>query len=175
MNKKEKRLAMATALQSAAGSITVVDDVQARARPSAAADLRPGRVAVLASGAVRALVAGALCPAAVPCGGGPLQLSETQPRLTAQASLPEAKTKLLAGALQRWGVPSDGHALLILNELSEPVKLASRNMPKLKVNSVMGLNAYDILRADRIVVEREALKHIQVRAAGSLYGFAFRL
>lgn len=42
MNKKEKRLAMATALQSAAGSITVVDDVQARARPSAAADLRRG-------------------------------------------------------------------------------------------------------------------------------------
>ena len=40
MNKKEKRLAMATALQSAAGSITVVDDVQARARLSAAADLR---------------------------------------------------------------------------------------------------------------------------------------
>lgn len=32
MNKKEKRLAMATALQSAAGSITVVDDVEARAR-----------------------------------------------------------------------------------------------------------------------------------------------
>lgn len=59
-------------------------------------------------------------------------------------------------------MPSDGHALLILNELSEPVKLASRNMPKLKVNSVMGLNAYDILRADRIIVEREALKHIQV-------------
>ena len=94
------------------------------------------------------------------------------PRSTAQASLPEAKTKLLAGALQRWGVPSDGHALLILNELSEPVKLASRNMPKLKVNSVMGLNAYDILRADRIVVEREALKHIQVRTLGGSHGSA---
>ncbi|KAK9827989.1 hypothetical protein WJX81_005702 [Elliptochloris bilobata] len=112
MNKKERRLALATALQSAAGSIIVIDELQ--------------------------------------------------------ASLPEPKTKLLSSALQRWGVPSDSHALLIVNEMSEPVELASRNMAKLEVNSVTALNAYDILRADRIIVEREALKHIQEFYGGTV-------
>lgn len=80
----------------------------------------------------------------------------------AQTSLPEPKTKLLASAMQRWGVPEGASALLIVNEVSEPVQLASRNMERVQVNSVVALNAYDILRADRIIVEKAALKHIQV-------------
>ena len=61
MNKKEKRLAMATALQSAAGSITVVDDVQARARPFVAG--KPQRVRVPVGGAAGARS----CWCRVPC------------------------------------------------------------------------------------------------------------
>ena len=137
MNKKEKRLAMATALQSAAASITVVDDVEARAR---------------GLGAPR----GAALPGGRSDGGR-----------RAQASLPEPKTKLLAGALQRWGAPEGGSVLLIVDELSERVQLASRNLAKLEVNTVAKLNGYDILRADRIIMERAALRHIQVcRARG---------
>ena len=64
--------------------------------------------------------------------------------------------------MQRWGVPEGASALLIVNEMSEPVQLASRNMERVQVNSVVALNAYDILRADRIIVEKAALKHIQV-------------
>ena len=82
--------------------------------------------------------------------------------LFAQTSLPEPKTKLLANAMQRWGVPEGASALLIVNEMSEPVQLASRNMERVQVNSVVALNAYDILRADRIILEKAALKHIQV-------------
>jgi len=84
----------------------------------------------------------------------------------AQASLPEPKTKLLAGALQRWGAPEGGSVLLIVDELTERVQLASRNLAKLEVNTVAKLNGYDILRADRIILERSALRHIQVRRAG---------
>lgn len=84
----------------------------------------------------------------------------------AQASLPEPKTKLLAGALQRWGAPEGGSVLLIVDELTERVQLASRNLAKLEVNTVAKLNGYDILRADRIILERAALRHIQVRRAG---------
>lgn len=99
-------------------------------------------------------------PRAAPPGGRP------DGGRRAQASLPEPKTKLLAGALQRWGAPEGGSVLLIVDELTERVQLASRNLAKLEVNTVAKLNGYDILRADRIILERSALRHIQVRRAG---------
>lgn len=73
--------------------------------------------------------------------------------------------------MQRWGVPEGASALLIVNEMSEPVQLASRNMERVQVNSVVALNAYDILRADRIILEKAALKHIQVGQLRMIYNY----
>lgn len=108
MNKKEKRLAMATALQSAAGSIIVVEDLK--------------------------------------------------------DAFPESKTKSVVAALRAWGVGEEEHALLVTSELYERAFQAGRNVARLQFNTVAGgLNVYDVLRADKILVERSALAAIQAK------------
>lgn len=68
----------------------------------------------------------------------------------------------MSQALRRWGVPAGSHALLIVNEMTEPVLLSSRNIPTLKTTAADRLIVSDILRADCIVMEASALQYIQV-------------
>jgi large subunit ribosomal protein L4 len=106
MNKKERRLALGTALQSAAGATVVVDAV----------------------------------------------------------SLAAPKTAELVGALARLGadpMTPGAHVLLVVDAGSPELTLAARNIEGLTVARVGALNAYDVLRADRIVVEKAALDAIQ--------------
>lgn len=105
MNKKERRLAMATALQTAAASITVVDDLTA-------------------------------------------------------TSWPERKTKAMAQALAKWGVGPEEHALLVSADLVDTVAGSARNLGKCVHATVKGLNIYDVLRADKIIIEEGALNHL---------------
>jgi large subunit ribosomal protein L4 len=106
MNKKERRLALGTALQSAAADTVVVDAV----------------------------------------------------------ALAAPKTSELVGALARLGadpMTPGAHVLLIVDGGSPELTLAARNVAGLTVSRVGALNAYDVLRADRIVVEKAALAAIQ--------------
>lgn len=64
-------------------------------------------------------------------------------------------------ALERLGVSQEEYGLLILNEPSAELDLSARNVEKLKVNLVTQLNVYDVLRADKIVIEESAFKYIQ--------------
>lgn len=64
-------------------------------------------------------------------------------------------------ALERLGVGQEDYSLLILNEPSAELDLSARNVEKLKVNTVTALNVYDILRADKIVIEESAFNYIQ--------------
>ncbi|KAK9788287.1 hypothetical protein WJX73_009931 [Symbiochloris irregularis] len=105
MNKKERRLAYATAFQNAAESITVVDDLEG---------------------------------------------SLTQPR-----------TKELMAALKRWGVDPEAHTLIIVDRLFDNLNLAGRNVRNVVFNTINNLSVYDLLRADRVVVESSALSFIQ--------------
>ena len=78
-----------------------------------------------------------------------------------QDQLSTPKTKTLVQALERWGVNQEEYGLLILNEQSPSIELSARNVEKLKLNTVDHLNVYDVLRADKIVVEESAFKYIQ--------------
>lgn len=83
--------------------------------------------------------------------------------LNVQDAIPEPKTKLVTAGLTALGIDLERqHTLLIVSSLFTNLKLASRNIDRLTVNTIDCLNAYDILRADKIVVERSALKYIQV-------------
>jgi large subunit ribosomal protein L4 len=105
MNKKERRLAMATALQSAAADIVVVEDF-----------------------------AGAFN---------------------------EVKTSALVSKLKAVGVdPSEHKTLIILNDANEQVYLSGRNLPKVAMNNANAVQVYDVLAADRIIIERSALAYI---------------
>jgi len=105
MNKKERRLAMATALQSATKSIVVVDSF---------------------------------------------------------ATMEGHKTKTLVGTLQTLGADPMAHKiLLVTKDSNEQVRLAGRNIEHLIVATLSSLNIYDLLRAKKIVIEKEALGYLQ--------------
>ena len=104
MNKKERRLAMATAIQSAAAasSLIVVDSL---------------------------------------AGAAP-------------------KTKAMANALKSWGVAEGEKAYIITKDAPENVTLSTRNMARVTQTDITHLNVYDVLNADKVVVEESALQYI---------------
>ena len=103
MNKKERRLATATALASAAGDAVVVDGL----------------------------------------------------------TLPDAKTKTLVSRLAALGAdPMTQHVLVIADLVSENLVRAAKNVERLTVNRAGALNAREILKADRVVIEEGALAAI---------------
>ncbi|OLP16270.1 50S ribosomal protein L4 [Leptolyngbya sp. 'hensonii'] len=75
--------------------------------------------------------------------------------------LPQPKTKELAAAIARWGVPQEAKVLLILPERAENIYLSARNIGNLKLISATNLNIFDLLVADRIVTTAAALEKIQ--------------
>jgi large subunit ribosomal protein L4 len=80
-----------------------------------------------------------------------------------EATLAEPKTKTLQGALARLGL---GSALVITGpEVERNFGLASRNLPLLDVLPAQGLNVYDILRRDTLVLTQEAVRRIEERLA----------
>jgi len=104
MNKKEKRLAISTALMSATVSTVVVEDFNDKFE-------RP-------------------------------------------------KTKEFIEALKRWGVEPSEHTLIFSTEVSENVRLSSRNIGTLKVLTPRNLNLYDVLRADKLVFTEGSVEYL---------------
>jgi large subunit ribosomal protein L4 len=76
--------------------------------------------------------------------------------------LEEAKTKLMARALAELNVQS---ALIVVPQADERIERAARNLPKIKVLRVEGLNVYDLLRYDHLILMEGALKLLQERLA----------
>uniref|UniRef100_A0A7S0WZE2 Large ribosomal subunit protein uL4c n=1 Tax=Chlamydomonas leiostraca TaxID=1034604 RepID=A0A7S0WZE2_9CHLO len=112
MNKKERRLALATALQSAAADMVVIDSLAGKVE--------------------------------------------------------DKKTKTLLSILEKVGADAtERKVLLITKEANEHVTLAGRNVAKLFINTASAIKIFDVLRADHIVIEADALAHVQ-----SFYGGA---
>jgi len=105
MNKKERRLALATAFQSAAADITVVDSLEGK--------------------------------------------------------IPDKKTKSLVNACKAMGVDvNTTPTLLVTASANKDIFISARNVPRLQVNQADHLQMYDVLRADKIIVEQGALDYI---------------
>jgi large subunit ribosomal protein L4 len=80
-----------------------------------------------------------------------------------EATLAEPKTKALQGALAKLGL---GSALVITGaEIERNFDLAARNLPLLDVLPAQGLNVYDILRRDMLVLTHDAVRRIEERLA----------
>lgn len=77
------------------------------------------------------------------------------------SELSQPKTREVNAALARWGVSADQSALLIVAEKDENVMRASRNIPRLKVIDSSGLNVFDLLNVDWVVMTAPALQSIQ--------------
>jgi large subunit ribosomal protein L4 len=71
------------------------------------------------------------------------------------------KTKDLIEALGRWGVDSQSKVLLVIAEKQEVIYLSARNVENVKLITANGLNIYDLLAADQLVITSTALETIQ--------------
>jgi len=76
--------------------------------------------------------------------------------------LAEPKTKLVRQLLDELQVKS---ALIVLPENDPKVMLSVRNLPKVKALRVDGLNVYDLLRYEHLIMTEQALRAIEERLA----------
>jgi large subunit ribosomal protein L4 len=74
--------------------------------------------------------------------------------------LSEPKTRLMAGFLKGLGL-SDSSCLLVVGAYDEKIGRASRNIPRFAVRTSKELSAYDVVRAEWLVITREALAAMQ--------------
>ncbi len=74
--------------------------------------------------------------------------------------LADHKTKQLAGVLSTIGA-GEGHVLVIDSIENRNLQLASRNLPTVKHTNGYGLNIYDILRHERIVLSKRAVEEVE--------------
>ncbi|HUK42192.1 MAG TPA: 50S ribosomal protein L4 [Candidatus Acidoferrales bacterium] len=76
--------------------------------------------------------------------------------------LEEPKTKIMARALTELNVTS---ALIVTGQPEEKVERSARNLPWVKVLRVEGLNVYDLLRYEHLILTEDALKRLEERLA----------
>ncbi len=74
--------------------------------------------------------------------------------------LAETKTKLMLEVLKNLGVES---ALIVIHKSDEKVERSARNLGTVKVLRAEGLNVYDILRYEHLVLTEQALGVIEER------------
>jgi large subunit ribosomal protein L4 len=72
--------------------------------------------------------------------------------------LPEIKTKHMAALLQQFNMSK---ALVVDGEKQENALLSARNIPGLKYVDAYGLNVYDLLRHEYLVLTKEAVAKVQ--------------
>lgn len=78
-----------------------------------------------------------------------------------QITLDTPKTREMSAFLLGLGVPAS--TLLVIADRDRNVELAARNLPRVLVLPVIGLNVYDILRHKNLVVSQDALAAIEAR------------
>jgi large subunit ribosomal protein L4 len=80
-----------------------------------------------------------------------------------EAKLSEPKTKVVKDAFAKLGITST----LIVDgaELDNNFALAARNIPHTDVLPVQGINVYDVLRRDTLVLTKSALEALEARFA----------
>ncbi len=89
-----------------------------------------------------------------------LSLKYSEGRMLAlnEIRLPFVKTKQVAEFIKRFELKS---ALIIIGSDNENLLKSSRNMPNVKVLRIDGINVYDILRYDTLVMTEESLARAQ--------------
>lgn len=79
-------------------------------------------------------------------------------------AMPEIKTKSFAAVMDSFAFDD---LLLILDEKDEKVLRSARNIPKVTVMPVEGLNVYDVLRHKNLALTAAAVEKIQARLSRS--------
>ncbi len=77
-------------------------------------------------------------------------------------SLDEFKTRVIADMLGSLGLAGE-FVLIVLAEADEKVEISARNLPRVGVIRVEGLNVYDVLRHEKLVLTKDAVTAIEKR------------
>jgi large subunit ribosomal protein L4 len=88
---------------------------------------------------------------------------DNQVRVIDGFSFDAPKTKRMRELLQNIGI--DGSVLIVLPQRDSAVELSARNLPRVQATSVEGLNVYDVLRYDVLLIAQDALARIEERLA----------
>jgi large subunit ribosomal protein L4 len=73
-------------------------------------------------------------------------------------SIPDGKTKTFAGAMKNFDVRK---ALIVTSEMEEGLDRSSRNVRWVKVLKAEGLNVYDIMTHDHLMIEKSVIGKLQ--------------
>jgi large subunit ribosomal protein L4 len=76
------------------------------------------------------------------------------------ATASETKTKALAQRLKKLGT---GHMLIVDGEFDTNFERSARNLANVTLLAAPGLNVYDILKRDTLVLTKAAIKSIEER------------
>jgi large subunit ribosomal protein L4 len=76
-------------------------------------------------------------------------------------TLEAPKTKEITAALERLGYTTDTRVLLVIDGASETLKLSVRNLERVKLIAADQLNVFDLLNAQKLVLNEGALAKIQ--------------
>ena len=87
-----------------------------------------------------------------------LKLQEGKLLVVDKLELPEAKTREFVKVQRDLSVQE---ALFVINGRDEVLERSSRNVPGVKILPVEGLNVYDIMRYDTLVLTQEALEKLE--------------
>ncbi len=74
--------------------------------------------------------------------------------------LDEIKTKKFAGIMNTLNAEN---ALIVLDDTDENVEMSSKNIPSIKVLKTQGLNVFDILKYNKLVIVEPSIKGIEGR------------
>ncbi|CAL5424536.1 unnamed protein product [Camellia sinensis] len=78
------------------------------------------------------------------------------------------KTKEFIALMQRWGIDPKEKSLFLMTEVSENVKLSSRNIGTLKMLTPRTLNLFDVLNSDKLVFTQAAVDYLN-----EIYGYDY--
>ncbi len=89
-----------------------------------------------------------------------LKVKENKLKILDKIELPYIKTKEFVKIIKNIGV---NKALIVIEGKNEIIEKSARNIPNIKVLRVEGLNVYDILRYDDLVLTKAAVERIEER------------
>ena len=87
-----------------------------------------------------------------------LKLKEDKIRIINEINLEKPKTKLVVDVLKRLNVAS---GLIVIDDGNRNLELAARNLKDSKILKVCGLNVYDLLSYDNLIITRSAIEKVQ--------------
>ena len=90
------------------------------------------------------------------------KLREGQFKVVDQIELPEIRTRAMVELLGGLGL---NNVLIVIPERDEVIEKSARNIPSVKVIAVEGLNVYDVLLYDSILVTKASLPKIEQKVS----------